>query len=245
MAFLSDQDVDALVGATVAGDEEAWQALWLRAEPLLWAITGRWRVAGRLSRRADDRLDIVVRVMASLRDDDFRRLRLYLRDARRDRSLEAWLATVARHTAISHVRAHAEYLGPQAGALPARRSAVARTGLWVTLVALSSSDEEPVEVVALEQQAEARKLIAWGGVALPRQQAIALGLWCGGEDHAEIGRRLGLDSPMAADQLVRAALRRLRKRFRSAPGRGGLIRQQRATRARSTQGLVGLACRKT
>ena len=74
--------VDELIAAAARDDEHAWQALWAAIEPPLARIVTQPRFLGRLGQREDDRRNIVVAVMARLRADGFRRLRLYV-DAKR------------------------------------------------------------------------------------------------------------------------------------------------------------------
>src|ERR1700678_2225664 len=115
-AVLKEEELEGLVERSRGGDEGAWRSLWLALAPVVEQVAGRWRVTGRLSRCPDGRRDIVVEVMGSLREDGFRRLGvLGERLACRDGSFQRGLAMIARNAAVSHVRAHPEYLGTAPG----------------------------------------------------------------------------------------------------------------------------------
>ncbi len=199
----------ALADRAASGDAAAWRELWRAVEPTIWAITGKWQFTGPLSRREDERRDMVLEVMERLRADDFRRLRDFLAAAKeRGGSLKAWLATVTARAAIDHVRAHPEYLDPRGGG--------ASDGpRWVTVVPMPDAElahpfADPDKVAtAIVMLDRARR-------DLEPDQLAALYVWLHGGDHGEIATRLGLGSARDADRLVRAALKRLRDRYAEA-----------------------------
>ena len=203
-AGLTEEHLDDLVKKSLDGDRTAWTELWLALLPLVQTIAGRARVTGRLAASADEQSSVALRFMGELRKDGSRLLReLSSRLAQRDGSYRRWLAQIAIHTAISHVRAHPEYLGsvaPEAG------------GRWAKHVPLDETLEEeaPDPVRAIE----AHRILACSREELDPAQHDALCRWLRREDFDEIAVGLHLDGGSeAARHLVRSALKRLRVRF--------------------------------
>jgi DNA-directed RNA polymerase specialized sigma24 family protein len=202
----SIEQVSGLVERTLHGDEDAWHKLWLAIEPTLLAVTSRWRITSRLSRREDDRRNIVVQVMGRLRADRFRRLRRFHESVGQydPGSFRPWLATVAARSAISYVRTHAEYRCPARGTAP-------DVERWTRTEPIASEHGEksndPTRAI------EARILLDRAPRHLRSDQLDALRLWLEGCDHAEIAARLGLMNRVCADRLVRSGLKRLRDRI--------------------------------
>ncbi len=212
-----DAGLMALVESTIAGDARAWQELWRTVHPMLWAITGLWRLVSCLCRSDEDRRNIVVRVMGQLHEDRFRRLRLF-RDScarRGESSFRAWLATVAARSAISYARAHrpAESIASLSMELPPADPTAALLG---------------------------RDLLDRARNHLRADQLDALSLWLDGWDHAEIALKLGLGQRSLADQLVRSGLKRLRDRFAEDRARPGAV--GRVARPRVRTASAELAC---
>jgi DNA-directed RNA polymerase specialized sigma24 family protein len=205
-------DLHALVGATLAGDEQAWQALWQRVEPTLYATLRRPHVLGRLSQSEDDCRNIVVEVMARLRADGFARLAHY-RDARRDNPAVpflGWLVVVARRVAIDYLRGHDAYIDRR------HDKAASSPGAWRDIQAVASDSQLPGVRPAITGRGTARELFAFAGAQLAPDQRRALAAWLEGASFDEIAATGGAASPREAEKLVRAALVRLRRRFREA-----------------------------
>jgi DNA-directed RNA polymerase specialized sigma24 family protein len=201
----------ALADRAASGDGAAWRELWRAVEPTIWAITGKWQFTGPLSRRDDERRDIVVDVMERLRADDFRRLRGFLDTIpARGGSLKTWLATVTARAAIDHVRAHTEYLDPRGN-----KGETSGEPRWVTVVPMPDR-ELPHPFGDPERVATAFVLLDRARKDLEADQLAALYVWLHGGGHGEIAERLGLASARDADRLVRAALKRLRDRYAGA-----------------------------
>ena len=74
---MTTPDAERLIERILAGDQEAWQEFWAAVAPRLEAVVGRSRVLGRLAAIEDHRRNVVLEVMAKLRDGDFARLRAY------------------------------------------------------------------------------------------------------------------------------------------------------------------------
>jgi hypothetical protein len=188
-----DARLAALVDCVLAGDVPAWQDLCLTIAAIAWGVTGSRRLPGRLRRSKDDRLQVGVRVMSVLHDDDFSVLRK-LREGGGVASLRAWLVTVCRTAALIHVRENVERIGCAEGA--------------PTMVDL---DENASELSAPDsrtaRQIEARHIAGVHVPALPPDQAEALGRWlrCDPEE-------LQADEAQKERRLVNAALKRLCRR---------------------------------
>lgn len=194
--MLEDTDLDQLVAAAAAGDANAWHVLWAELEPPLARIVAQPQFLGRLGGREDDRRNIVVAVMARLRADRFHRLQLYLSAKRDNPALKflTWLRVVAKRVGIDYLRAHPEYLRGERA--------------WVEPGTLPSGlGERP----PITNRGTAAELLA----VADGEQRRALELWAASADYAEIARAMGLADSTAAERLVRAAVEKLRRRFRS------------------------------
>jgi DNA-directed RNA polymerase specialized sigma24 family protein len=197
---LDEKALAALVEGSIEGDGEVWAELWLLLAPLVEAVARRAAITGRLSRREDERRDIVVRLMGALRADGFRRLaELGERLAQRDGSFRPWLFKLAHDAAIDHVRGHPEHLGRKARA-------------WAR--ALPFRDVLPDDEPPPSRVTEARRMLACAEGLLDPLQRDALHLWLLDDDFVDIATALGLGGGAeAAARLVRSAVERLRYRF--------------------------------
>jgi DNA-directed RNA polymerase specialized sigma24 family protein len=198
-----------LLRRVLAAEAAAWHELWRVAEPVIWNVTGRWQALGPLSKSAEDRRDVVLRVMEKLREGDFRRLRAFSESAGAgsEAALRAWIAVVATRVAIDHVRAHPEHVDPRGRRGDER---------WARLVPLDQAPELADER-NLDGSATALRLLERARQELSVEQLSALYLWLDGVELAAIARRIGAPDDRAALRVVRAALKRLRDRFREAP----------------------------
>ncbi len=156
---LNEAAIEDLVTRSRDGDKRAWQALWLALAPLIERVARCARITGHLSRCEDARRNIVVGVMAELREDGFRRLAdLGACLARRDGSFRGWIWRVARNVAVSHVRANvhwADYEPPP--------------------------EEVEDDRLPLERQIEARRLLARSRDVLDPAQQEAIDRWLRGD----------------------------------------------------------------
>jgi DNA-directed RNA polymerase specialized sigma24 family protein len=189
-----------------AGDEGAWQALWAWLDPRLGAIVRKLRLP-RISHEEDDRRAVVLAVMARLREDEFRRLRLFLESRQRDPQLGLmpWLKVVTRRVAIDCLRAHPSYL-PGRGEQP---------GTWRDPQSLPPPSALPGTAPAPTRDGTAREMLAHAQAVLPADHYQALQLKIRGDSPAEIAGALGLSGPAQAERIVRAAFERLRRKFRT------------------------------
>jgi len=202
-------ELASLLPRVLAGEARAWHELWREIEPLVWGVSGKWQVAGPLCRQSDERREIVLRVMERLREGDFRRLRVFAAStgAGSEAAFRAWLTTVATRVAIDRQRAHPEQMDPR-GRIGNER--------WAKLVSL---DDAPplVHEGDLHGRATALQLLERARQELSVQQLTALCLWLDGVGFEAIAARLSLDDDRAALRVLRAALKRLRDRYRNEP----------------------------
>jgi DNA-directed RNA polymerase specialized sigma24 family protein len=201
-------ELNVLVERVLTGESSAWHELWHRVEPLVWGISGKWQVTGPLCKRPDDRRDIVLRVMERLREGDFRRLRAFACSPGRgsDRALRTWLTTLAARVAVDHARAHPENVDARG-----RRG----NDRWAKLVALDGIPDL-AEERDLTRRTTALRLLERAREELSVQQLTALSIWLEGASTAVIAERLGLLDPAEGLRVLRAALKRLRDRYRDA-----------------------------
>jgi DNA-directed RNA polymerase specialized sigma24 family protein len=159
---LDEEALEQLVTRSCNGDRRAWGELWLALAPMVEQVARCPRITGRLSRCEDTRSEVVVRVMAELREDGFRRLAdLGACLARRDGSFRRWIWKVARNVAVSHVRANLR---------------------WTEYEPLSEEMED--DRFPTERQVEAHGILARSRVELDPGQQEALDRWLQGDaDH--------------------------------------------------------------
>lgn len=217
-ALVNTRDADArledLVERVTSGDEIAWKMLWRDIEPRLARFIAHPRFLGPLGRGEDDNRNIIVEVMGRLRDGDFHRLHLY-RHARSENSrltFWTWLRVVAKRAGIDYMRAHPDYVDQR------RRADGDEPGRWVTFGTLPSPSQLPGESPSMTNRGTAAELLRHADESLPRTQLAALELWIQCLDYADIARQLELRDAAEAERLVRAAIERLRRRFRGSGG---------------------------
>jgi DNA-directed RNA polymerase specialized sigma24 family protein len=202
--------IPGLVRATCAGDPQAWQALWAWLDPRLALMVRRFRL-GRISSEEDERRGVVLEVMARLREDDFRRLRLFADAAERDPALAlmSWLRVVVKRVAIDYMRGHPSYLDTR------RDGASVGPGHWKDPEPLPAASLLPGVRPTMTRDGTARELLAHAAEVLPERHYQALVLKIGGEAPADIARRLQLSGAAEVEKIVRAGLERLRRKFRT------------------------------
>jgi DNA-directed RNA polymerase specialized sigma24 family protein len=203
----------ALLVRVCEGDAAAWQAFWTWVDPRLEALLRRPRFLPRLAGRDDDRRAVVLGVMAKLQADGFRRLKLFLAAPQLagEAQLMAWLAVVAKRVGIDHLRAHPDYLDQ-------RRAQTGPAGAWVQPEPLPSPSRMPGTRPPITRLGTAAQMLDFARRELPAPQRQALELWVQGEAPDEIARALGMSDPGQAEQVLRAAVMRLRRHFRSSGG---------------------------
>ncbi len=206
---VEDDVLEMLVAAAAGGDEIAWQGLWSAIEPPLTRIVAQPRFLGRLGRHEDERRNIIVAVIARLRGDSFARLRLYLDARAKNPQLRflSWLRVVAKRVGIDYLRAHQDYL---------RRYEADRStpGVWVTAQTLPPPSQIGGERPPVTARGTALELLRFAAGNVPADQRRALELWAQSESFDDIARIVGFASASEAERAVRAAIERLRRKFR-------------------------------
>jgi len=204
-----DDEIEALVVAAAAEDELAWKGLWAATEPMLLRIIAQPSFLGRLGQREDDRRNIVVTVMGRLRADRFARLALYLESKLVNPRLRfiSWLRVVAKRVGIDYLRAHPDYVRRH----DADRS---RPGQWIEAGTLPPASQIFGERPPITNKGTAQELLRFAAAECPDDQRRALELWAQSETFDDIARAIGLASAAEAERTVRAAIERLRRRFR-------------------------------
>lgn len=217
--IVNEEEVETWVTEAAGGDEAAWQRLWVAIEPPLQRIVAAPSFLGKLGRRDDDRHNIIVAVMSRLRADGFKRLALYLeaRTANPKLRFLSWLRVVAKRVGIDYMRAHPDYL---------RRhdKDASKPGEWVDAGTLPPASQLFGQRPQMTNLGTAHELLAYArSGALPDDQCKAIELWSQSESFEDIARALGLKNSQAAERLVRAALERVRRKYRDAtdPGNDG------------------------
>jgi DNA-directed RNA polymerase specialized sigma24 family protein len=206
---MDDVQLEQLVGAAATGDKRAWQRLWAEIEAPLSRIVAQPRFLGRLGQQEDDRRNIVVAVMARLGAEDFHRLKLYLEARRTNPRLRfmSWLRVVAKRVGIDYLRAHPNYV---------RRddSQASHSHRWVDPKTLPPASQVAGERPPVTNRGTARELLRYAAGAIPPEQLRGLELWAQGESFEEVAAALGLASAREAEKTVRAAIERLRRKYR-------------------------------
>ena len=204
--------VEELVAKVAGGDAAAWTELWGHLEPWLARVVANRRFLGAMGQRDDDRDNILVEVMARLYADDFHRIRLYVETKRAHPQLafRPWLRIVAKRVGIDYQRGHDRYVDRRRD--PDRGS---RPGEWIEPGALPPHSRLPGERPAMTDRGTALELLRYAAGNVPEPQLSALEMWTQSLGYDEIARSLELpDGSDGAARLVRAAIERLRRRFR-------------------------------
>ena len=206
----AEEELEALVAAAASHESDAWQKLWAAIEPPLLRLIAQPHFLGRVGQREDDRRNIVVAAMARLRANGFHRLHLYL-DARRANPrlrFMSWLRVVVKRVGIDYMRAQPEWV---------RRddSQASAPGKWVVPGTLPPASQLVGERPPITNRGTARELLQFAAGTLEADQLSALELWTRGESFDAIARAIGWDGPHQAEKTVRAALERLRRKFRT------------------------------
>jgi DNA-directed RNA polymerase specialized sigma24 family protein len=211
--MVDEGELEVLVAHAADGDTASWRTLWEDVEPWLEKMVSNPRFLGRLGQRDDDRSNIIVEVMARLHADGFHRLKLYVESRRVNRQLKfkSWLRVVAKRVGIDYLRGHENYVDrrrdPNRGSTP---------GYWIEPGTLPSPSKLPGERPPVTNQGTALELLRYAAGAVPEPQLSALELWTEGGTYDDIARELEIaDGADGAAKLVRAAIERLRRRFRT------------------------------
>jgi hypothetical protein len=194
------EDVERWVADALAGDEASWVKLLGHLWDQVESHVNNSRMMGQLRGSIDDRREVVSRVFARLRRNDFRALRTY--DAwlarNRDKTFGDWLAILTANQIRDYV--------------------TERIGSWKRLInTLAESledNDDPSGRPPITNEIAATELLAHARAHLAEDQLVALTHWLAGHDFAEIAALAGLAGEGVARARVRAALARLRREVR-------------------------------
>ena len=211
--IMDDGELEGLVTRAAEGETAAWGALWEGVEPWLEKLVANPRFLGRVGQREDDRGNILLEVMARLHAERFHRLKLYVETRRTNPQLKfkTWLRVVTKRVGIDYLRGHQNYVDrrrdPNRGSAP---------GQWIEPGTLPSPSRMPGERPPMTNRGTALEMLRYAAGAVSEPQLSALELWTQSASYEDIGRELELgDGAAGAERLVRAALERLRRRFRT------------------------------
>jgi DNA-directed RNA polymerase specialized sigma24 family protein len=211
--MVDDAELEVLVGRAADGEVAAWRSLWEDVEPWLEKVVANPRFLGRVGQREDDRSNIIVEVMARLHADGFHRLKLYIeiRHTNPQLKFKTWLRVVAKRVGIDYLRGHQNYVDrrrdPNRGSAP---------GQWVEAGTLPTQSKLPGERPPMTNRGTALELLRYAADSVPEPQLSALELWTQGASYEDIARELAVaEGATGSEKLVRAAIERLRRRFRT------------------------------
>ena len=209
---MDEAELEVLVARAADGHTASWRTLWEEVEPWLERVVANPRFLGRIGQRDDDRRNIIIEVMARLHAEGFHRLKLYVETRRTSPQLKfkTWLRVVVKRVGIDYLRGHENYRDrrrdPNRGSAP---------GQWVEPGTLPSASQLPGERPPMTNRGTALELLRYAAGAVPEPQLSALERWTEGASFDDIARELEIDGGAAtAEKLVRAAIERLRRRFR-------------------------------
>ncbi len=209
---MDDVRLELMVERAAAGDAIAWTELWADLEPWLERVVASPRFLGAIGRRDDERSNIILEVMARLHADGFHRLKLYV-ETRRSRpqlAFKPWLRVVAKRVGIDYQRGHGNYIDrrrdPDRGSAP---------GEWIETTQLPSHSRIVGERPPVTLRGTALELLRYAAGNVPEPQLSALEMWTQSASYHDIARELALAGGAdEAERLVRAAIERLRRKFR-------------------------------
>jgi DNA-directed RNA polymerase specialized sigma24 family protein len=151
--------------------------------------------------------------MARLHSRGFLRLKLYVETQRTSPHLKfkTWLRVVAKRVGIDYLRGHQNYVDrrrdPNRGSTP---------GQWIEAGTLPSSSNLPGERPPMTNRGTALEMLRYAAGVVPEPQLSALELWTQSASYEDIARELAIaGGAESAERLVRAAIERLRRRFRT------------------------------
>ncbi len=211
--MVDEVQLEVLVERAARGEAVAWRELWEDVEPWLEKVVGSPRFLGRVGQREDDRSNIMLEVMARLHSDGFHRLKLYVetRHSTPQLKFKTWLRVVAKRVGIDYLRGHQNYIDrrrdPNRGSTP---------GQWVEPGTLPPHSELAGERPPMTNRGTALELLRYAAGSVPEPGLSALELWTQSASFEDIARELEIEGGAGgAEKLVRAAIERMRRHFRT------------------------------
>ncbi len=119
-----------------------------------------------------------------------------------------WLRVVAKRVGIDYLRGHPDYIDRR------RQPDASSPGAWVDVGTMPPDSQLGGDRPPVTTRGTAGELLRYADGAMPPEQRRALELWVAGEPYEEIARAVGLPGAAEAERAVRAAIERLRRRFR-------------------------------
>jgi DNA-directed RNA polymerase specialized sigma24 family protein len=203
---------EALAERAVAGEVEAWSELVERLWPELTRLVQGSRSMGPLARSEDHVRSAVLRIIGKLERSERRALRLYpaWRAARPDSTHADWLRIVSTNAVRDYVR---ERLGAVSKDEKTSGLRPVNKRMLDSLATMLPDDDAFGTRPRFTDAQTARQLMEVARARLPEAQYAALTSWISGATFEEISSELKLESPEAANRLVRAAQAMLRREF--------------------------------
>lgn len=209
-------DVDQLVGETIAGVPGAWQALQAAVQPTIVAIARRHATLRRkgLANLPDDVAEVCTATLERLAQHTFRNLREYVarRELGRTESFDSWLYGAVDFVIRDHLRARFGR-APQEDAKDVPRPS--KRDLQTGADRLDAvMDRAYLSTLSLASKATVAQILEHVAQSFTVAEAAALRMYyLEGKSFAELAEALALESPSAAEQLIRRVVARLRYRF--------------------------------
>lgn len=202
----SPLDIESALAGSLAGDKASWVRLLGQLWDLVDAIVRGSRRMGQLRGSIDDRREVISRVFARLRRNEFRALHTFAVWHQRNpgKTFHDWLTILVTNV----IR---DYVSERLGDVDQDGRGLKR--LVNTLAdSLDARDDERSGLrPAITRSIAAMQLIATARAILPDDQHAALRSWLTGSDFGEIAAELDWPNAIAARNKVRAALARLRR----------------------------------
>jgi DNA-directed RNA polymerase specialized sigma24 family protein len=109
------------------------------------------------------------------------------------------------------MRAHEDYVDKRRN-----RGEESAAGMWVIPGELPNDSQLFGHRPPVTDRGSALALLRYAYSSLPEDQMAALEMWILNKSYQEIAEALAMESPEAANKMVRAALERIRRRFRES-----------------------------
>jgi DNA-directed RNA polymerase specialized sigma24 family protein len=120
-----------------------------------------------------------------------------------------WLRVVAKRVGIDYMRGHPDYIDRR------RQADASRPGNWIDPATLPPASRIGAGKPGMTNRGTALELLRYAA-EIPAAQRKALEMWVQSETYQDIARAIGAATPAEAERTVRAAIERLRRKFRTA-----------------------------
>ena len=205
-------DATPVVTRALQGDENAFSELMtLLWEPCLKLVTRSSAMRG-LATGEDGAREVTTRMMAKLKRDDHRALRLFQDWQQRhpDKTFADWFKITVANVVRDFAR---EQRGTDHQRVPGELSKKRLLNDFAKSLPLDALGKRP----PVTDAQTARQLLEYARERLPADQLAALESWIQGASYAAIATSRGLSDTASAKKLVRAAVAVLRRQFGNQP----------------------------